>query len=159
MSEAPVRYLEESIVPFSKDAIEQGTYERHHKELGYGKFDTKLDIDIKALEELELKGEHVVVSIRTEDNTIIGYVMFLLGKNLHHSEKQAQCHALYIQPECRGVKFGKGLLQAAESILYHHHNCRWVQLTSNTNKDIGNFLEHMGYHMTDIVYAKEFRSK
>ncbi len=107
-----------------------------------------------------MEGTYAMFSARDpRDNTIIGYLGFLMHNSLHHKELIAQAHALYVKPKYREKKVAQRLLRFAESNLYHNHGCNYIQLTSNTNNSIDGFLQSHGYVATDVVYSKKFSPK
>ncbi len=156
-TELDLLFTDEIFSKFYKDGLETGIFNDHFKELGFGKFDVVLDIQAHVLSDREMKGTYAMFSARDrKDNKIIGYLGFLMHDNLHHKDRVAQAHALYVKPKYRNKKVAQRLLKFAESHLYHKHKCNYIQLTSNTNNSIEGFLNSQGYVATDVVYSKKF---
>lgn len=157
MEDLTFSYSEVPITMMLQEGFQTGIIQRHFKQLGFGDFEVNLVLDSDALHAKECEGNYAMFVVRRDDNNeMVGYLGFCLSPHMHHGDKSAQAHALWLEPEYRNMYVATALLQFAESKLFHNHDCRFVQLTSNTNIPIGDWIKKQGYTETDVVYTKQF---
>lgn len=125
--------------------------EMHWAEIAAYK-DIPLEPDLEAYARIDESGGLRVFTARDEANTLIGYNIFFVHRNLHYkSSLQANQDILYIHPDKRGfgMRFilwcDKELKTEGVQVVYHHVKAK---------HDFGPMLERMGYNLVDKIYAK-----
>lgn len=98
----------------------------------------------------------VRVFIAKDGNKIIGYNIFLLGRDLFKAHiTQAECIALYVKPEYRNLVIANKLMRQAENTLRIKDNtCRIVSTTS-IKPGLEAFYKRLGYIVTNVQVTKE----
>lgn len=115
--------------------------------------DIKLDPDYAGFLKLEELGFLRCYTGRDEGK-MVAYAIFLVKESLHYQTSlQATQDILFVHPDYRKgmtgfrlVRFCDGeLKREGVQVVYHH-----VKAAHNW----GNLLEHMGYGLVDLIYAK-----
>lgn len=111
-----MKYQIESILSVAAEALP--LLQKHYDELTLNKDVVKLSPAWDRYAELEELGRFVVMTLRTEQNVLVGYSAFFLDFHLHYSDMpMASNDVLYLEPELRRSGHGLGLIQYSEDTL------------------------------------------
>lgn len=124
---------------------------KHYEEISHFK-DIKLEPDFDGYLGIEKAGALRFFTIREDDDTLIGYAVFLVRHNMHYkSSLQAFQDVLFLRSEKRGtgMKFinwcDMQLKNEGVQIVYHHVKKR---------HNFGPMLERLKYELVDLLYAR-----
>ncbi len=125
--------------------------EKHWREIAHYQ-DIILEPDLEQYERLEQLGFLKVFTARDSDNTLIGYAVYFIKRNIHYkSSLQAVQDVIYIDKDKRGMGFkfikwcDQQLKELGVQAVYHH-----VKKQHN----FGPALERQGYELVDLIYGK-----
>lgn len=114
--------------------------------------DIPLNPDDDAYRMLEANGRLRIYTIRDEDNRMMGYQIFILGKNIHYKDSlQAVQDVLWITPSWRG--FGHKFIDWCDSNL-HGEGVQVVMQHMKAKHAFGETLCKMGYELQDLIYTR-----
>lgn len=123
----------------------------HWKEIAHYD-DIPLDPDEERYRNIEKSGMLRVYTVRTDDNHIVGYAVFIVNTNAHYkSSLQAVQDILFIHPSSRGMG-GRFILWCDEQLKADGVQIVFQHLKSKQN--FGKLLERFGYELIDLIYGK-----
>lgn len=135
-------------------------FKAHWEELGFpGTKDLTLDIDICAYLDLQYSERHVGVAALLEGKPV-GYLSVILSQHLHHKGIVfAFTDAFMMDKEHRGLTGAKTMCKmialAEKECL--RRGATYLQLVTNTNKDLSKFASHCQYVHSDTAYIKRLK--
>lgn len=124
----------------------------HWQEIAVNIDTVPLHINTALYEALDTNGALHITTAR-EDGKLVGYAVYIVGKNLHYDVLMAESDVFFLLPAYRKGFAGLRMLRSAE----RHLECIGVQRIVQRCKvahDCGILFERMGYTNTEKVYVK-----
>ncbi len=150
--------LKFQVEPWKLFVVEaQALWPLHWEEVGQDRERMPLDANLAGFAALDDRRGLHVVTVRTEDGTLAGYHISILGPLLHYRGVIAATgDAFWLHPQCRGPGVAVRLFQMVErtarergtSILYDA-----TKLSLNQ----GRMFEFLGYRAISTQYSKWIR--
>mgnify|MGYP001607900475 CR=1 FL=1 len=89
-----------------------------------------------------------------DEGRLIGYCVFFVSHNKHYMDSmQAVQDILFVHPEYRGSRAGYRLIKFCDEQL-RQEGCQVVYQHMKAAQSFGPLLEHAGYELVDLIYAK-----
>ncbi len=150
------QYLDFGVEFFTKEAIPTAILEAHHAEVGVLKGTLDLMPDWAQYELLQVKGELIFITARSNRARVAGYMLVILRPHLHYAgAKVAYDDAHYLTPKYRGGGWGKKMIQYAERRAKAYGAKVFSMRTKAGEHNHGYIFESLGYKLTDLVYLKD----
>ena len=144
-----------SDIPTTPDRLQvEALIKKHQDEIVVHKHLQRLDPDWKRYRELVQQNRIFVIFARDEYE-IVGYIVVFVLRHLHDRTLVYSMDDLYyIEQTQRGAGIGAGMIAAAER---HAKKLGSRLMTLRAKKDsrAARFLQLIGYHEFETVYAKE----
>lgn len=113
----------------------------------------ELDIDWPTYIDLERNGNLLVVGAY-DDKHLVGFVMYLITKNLHHRTMlNAWCDILAVRPEHRGRHLGRHLMAVAEKRM-RDLNVYYINHQFRIDYETKPLFDKLGYDVIEHTYRK-----
>ena len=114
-----------------------------------------LKLDIGQYLYLENIGLHKGI-VAMDGDKIVGYISLLLSHHLHHrGVKLATTCCFYVDESYRKDNVGAKLIKFAEQHLKEKHGIEYLQLITNKNAPMKNYMTRLGYELSDYLFIKE----
>jgi GNAT superfamily N-acetyltransferase len=114
-----------------------------------------LDLSWSLYHHLDDAGKLAVFTARDDDGKLMGFVMYVLAVNPHHSVLYtASCDTIAVDPDHRGKGIGRTLYLFAESRLIDM-DIKQVVHHYRTVYDEKPMFPRLGFKLVEHVYAKE----
>ena len=124
----------------------------HWKEIEHYQDEIKLDIDLETYSSMASSGILKTITVR-DNHKLIGYILMLVHKHLHHKEKFAVNDIFYIHPSHRKGYAGIKIFKFAEEVM-RAEGVKLMLLSCKTHLDKGNIFKRLGFKPTEISYSK-----
>jgi hypothetical protein len=150
-----------AVEPYSDGLVEEmlDLIKQHYDEITLNKDVVKLDPDWDRYAELAANDRLLALSVRNDQNKLIGYSWFFIGHHIHYkSLKMASNDVLFLTPEARKGRTGIRLIKDSETacrargvdkIIWH------IKFA----KDFRNILYRLGYADEDALVGKILRKQ
>ena len=128
--------------------------EKHQAEIVIHKHLQKRNADWKRYREL-VNANRIFMVMARRDGNVVGYIVLFVQFHLHdRALKYSMDDLYYIDPAVRGVGLGSRMIEMAENEA-RRRGSRLNLLRAKVGTPAAAFLEHIGYHPFETVYAKE----
>lgn len=134
-------------------------FAKHGEECPTGSGVNKVDVDFDTYEGLEKAGYLLCVTVSSEFDDIVGYMVVIAQPMTHHKGVfAASVDAVYVDSKHRNTCAFKTMMSFVESYLVEH-GITTILFAVNTNYEkyasVEKSLLHAGYEVQDILYIKE----
>lgn len=125
--------------------------EDHYNEVSSFK-NHKLNPNWEAYQKLEDEGNLCVITLRDEDNDIVGYSVNFIIRHLHYNIRVGLNDIIYIKPEYR--KYAMQLIATTEETM-RRFGVDYVIISIKPFKDFSKLLYRKGYSVLETSYRRE----
>lgn len=126
----------------------------HWEELALDQDKVPLDPQYDIYLAREARGELVYVTVRNEDDELVGYFIGFIAPGLHYKTcLTCNMDIFYILPEYRGKRAGEMLFQFVELHLKSRGVDRWF-VGSKMHKDSSFLFKMLGFEQVETYYSK-----
>ena len=130
-------------------------FEEHYEDLALNQDRVPLDPQLSVYREREKRGELLIMSMRTDDEDLVGYFVGFIAPGLHYQTcLTCTMDIFYVRPKFRdNLLAGLRLLKAVEAELRSRGVHRWF-VGSKLHKDIGRLFESLKFQPVEMYYSK-----
>jgi GNAT superfamily N-acetyltransferase len=90
-----------------------------------------------------------------DEGTLVGYAVFMVARNKHYQASlQAVQDVLFVLPEYRGCTVGYRLIKFSDAQLKAEGVQVVYQHVKSAHRQMCRALDHQGYELVDLIYAK-----
>ena len=115
----------------------------------------ELKVDVAQYLYLENIGLHKSI-VAMDGDKIVGYISLLVSHHLHHrGVKIATTCCFYIDENYRKNKVGLNLIKFTENHMKEKYGMEYLQLITNKNAPMKDYMERLGYGLSDYLFIKE----
>ncbi len=129
----------------------------HWDEVPFGDFDMELELDHAAYLMAEEQDYARFYLVYNDSDKAIAYMSVFANEMIQHKGLvQAVADAFYVAPDYRKSGVFGTLVEFVEQDL-KEHNIRFFSLGHNPNTKgrVEEYIEHLGYQKTEVIYTKE----
>jgi len=131
-------------------------HQDHYEEITTHKHLKKLKPDYDAYYKLEKKGNLRVMTVRTDDNILIGYFVTFIQRHIHYTDVvYALNDILYIHPGHRGGTVGYRLMKEALQDLRDNTGANILCIHMKVEYPFRGLLHKLGFSLTEENWEVE----